>query len=129
MDFASRSGEAGVSKAVGLCIALLVGLGPGMGLLCRAWCDHHRAELTSCHDPGHGDATRVSTADDCDERVLAGMPFMPEAARRSAAPPVSHVQHAGGHEFFIGSLDRRPPLRAESGHPFQGPPLSVNLRI
>lgn len=116
-------------KAVALSIALIVGIGPGAALLCRAWCDQHLAAVTGCHDPGRGDDLRVTTADECDDLALVAASLVQEDSHRKAAPPASHALTGRAFAFVASPFDRLPPLRAESMHPPQGAPLSLNLRI
>lgn len=117
-------------RAVALSIALIVGVGPGAALLCRAWCDPLLAAASGCHHPGAGDESRVASTDACDDLAITASPFLQEDARRSEAPPPSdHGLVTARHDFIPRSFQLLPPARAESGHPLQGPPLSLNLRI
>ncbi|MCC7178758.1 MAG: hypothetical protein IT177_10240 [Acidobacteria bacterium] len=116
-------------KAVALSVALIVGIGPGATLLCRAWCDQHLAAVTGCHGPGGGDDLRVTTADQCDDGALAMPLLVQEDARRKAAPPASQALTSRAFAFVASPFDLLPPLRAESMRPPQAPPLSLHLRI
>lgn len=117
-------------KAVALCIALIVGVGPGAAVLCRAWCHPLLAAASGCHHPGAGDESRMASTHACDDLAIAASPFLQEDARRGVAPPPSdHGLFAARHDVIIRSFQRLPPARAESGHPPQGPPLPLNLRI
>jgi hypothetical protein len=129
MLFAALRAEAGVFKAVALSVALIVGVGPGAALLCRALCDQRLAAATGCHDPGHGDDRRVTTSGECDDLALVSSPFLLEDARRGVAPPADQALPGSEHDFIIRSFEPLPPHGAESGHPLQGPPLPLNLRI
>ncbi|MCC7033960.1 MAG: hypothetical protein IT179_14145 [Acidobacteria bacterium] len=115
-------------KAVALALVLIVSIGPGAALLCRAWCDQHLAAVTGCHDAGRGDDLRVTTDTECADLVLAAPSLAPEDTRRNG-PPASHVQTGRASAIGASSLDRLPPLTATSGHPPRKPPLSLNLRI
>jgi hypothetical protein len=117
-----------VFKFVALSIALIVGVGPGAALLCRAWCDAQLASMTGCHDAGPGDELRVTTTHACDDVALATSAFVLDDARRGVAPPAGQFL-PGSEHAFLRPFELLPPRGAESGHPLQGPPLSLNLRI
>lgn len=116
-------------KAVALSIALIVGMGPAGGLLCRSWCNQHLAAAAGCHDPGPADELRVTATHACDDVVLATSTFVLDDARRGVGPPAGHALAGTEYGFIIRSFDLLPPHGAVSGHPVQGPPLSINLRI
>lgn len=115
-------------KAVALSIALIVGMGPAAGLLCRSWCNQPLAAAAGCHDPGPSDELRVTTTHACDDVVWATSAFVLDEARRGVAPPAGQFLPGSEHDS-CRPFELLPPRGAESGHPLQGPPLPLNLRI
>ena len=112
-----------------LSIVLTLASGQNAALLCKLWCDTHKAVATACHHQDGATSPSVTSGDDCDDLVLSLVAIVrqdvrPHGSARGADPALVESRFQ-----FASSTDTSPGHDPGRHSSHEKPPLITALRI